>query len=324
MRGPTLPSSPGPLLSTPRLGLTNLPALPLRSVTSLVRGEVTDKTVVVGTMLDKHRTWMVRRGLDDKTISKRMRRLELFDRAVGLLDCEPEDIETYLDGRDLGPRARYDWVSDLHQFYEWAIDFGLLLTDPTRKVVRPKQKQGKPRPIPTGDLITALQMAEPVMRCWLVLGAFAGLRCMEIARLEVRDLLWEDGLIFVHGKGDKERLVPIHEEVERTLRAIPMPTRGAVFRRPRGGPYPPAQVSKEGSLYFESLGIGATMHQLRHWFATHVQRATGDLRTTQELLGHASPATTAIYAAYSQEEGRRAVAKLTLGTQTETLLSEWA
>lgn len=277
----------------------------------------------VGALIEQHAIWMKRRGLNEVSIAKRTRRLGVFDSQVGLSDAVTEDIECFLDRRNLGNRARYDWVSDLHQFYAWAIDFGVLDSDPTRQVVRPKQRQGKPRPIPTGDLVTAIQMAEPMMRCWLCLGAFGGLRCKEIAGLCVEDLLWDDGLLFVRGKGDKDRLVPIHSMVESSLRAITMPARGAVFRRPRGGPYPAAQVSREGSLYFSSLGIGATMHQLRHWFGTYVQRATGDLRTTQELMGHASPTTTAIYTAYSQEAGREAVSLLALDVPS-SILSDWA
>jgi integrase len=275
-------------------------------------------------MIQRHATWMKRRGLCEATIERRQRCLRIFDSQVGLTTAVAEDIEAFLDGRNLGTKARYGWVSHLHQFYEWAIDFGLLASDPTRQVVRPKQRQGKPRPIPTGDLVTALQMADPTMRCWLSLGAFAGLRCKEIAGLAVEDVLWDDGLLFVHGKGDKDRLVPIHPLVEAALHSIPHPSRGAVFRRPRGGPYPAAQVSREGSLYFSSLGIGATMHQLRHWFGTYVQRATGDLRTTQELMGHASPTTTAIYTAYAQEAGREAVALLSIDNTSGSVLSDWA
>ena len=274
-------------------------------------------------MISQHATWMTRRGLNPSTIERRVRRLRIFDEEVGLYDTVAEEIECFLDARDLGPKTRYDWVSDLHQFYAWAIDYGHLSVDPTRQVVRPKQRQNLPRPIATGDLVTALQMAGPTMRCWVALGAFAGLRCKEIAGLGVEHLLWDDGLVFVaDGKGGKQRTVPMHQQVEDALRSLTLPARGACFRRPRGGPYPAAQVSREGSLYFSSLGIGATMHQLRHWFGTHVQRATGDLRTTQELMGHSSPTTTAIYTAYSQEAGRTAVAALDIRSD-RSLLSEW-
>lgn len=279
-------------------------------------------------LIGLHVRHMRRRGLADGTIDKRRSRLSRFDAAAGLATAEPEDVEVFLDnrrGRDgrLSKKARYGWISDLHQFYRWAIDHGHLDQDPTRRVIRPKVQPGLPRPISTGDLMTALDMAEPTMRSWLSLMAFGGLRCAEVASLDVDGLLWEDSLIRVVGKFDKPRLVPMHDEVARTLRAVSIPSRGRVFRRPRGGPYPAAQVSREVSLYFESLGIGATAHQLRHWFGTHVQRIVKDLRVTQELMGHANPATTAIYAKWSQQEGRRAVDALSLSVDP-TLFTEWA
>lgn len=283
-----------------------------------------DNKVVVGAVIEQHQRWMERRGLSPATIDRRVRCLRIFDAEVGLYGAVAEEVEMFLDGRNLGAKARYGWVSHLHQFYAWAIDHGHLSADPTRQVIRPKQRQNLPRPIATGDLVTALQMAGPTMRCWVALGAFAGLRCKEIAGLHVDDLLWDDGLLFVRdGKGGKQRTVPMHDQVADALHAVTLPSRGACFRRPRGGPYPAAQVSREGNLFFASLGIPATMHQLRHWFGTHVQRATGDLRTTQELMGHASPTTTAIYTAYSQEKGRRAVSLLAIDS-APSVLSEWA
>jgi site-specific recombinase XerD len=61
-----------------------------------------------------------------------------------------------------------------------------------------------------------------------------------------------------------------------------------------------------------SIGVAATAHQLRHWFATQAYRGSRDLRVVQELLGHASPTTTAIYTAFSRTESVRAVSALEL------------
>ena len=277
----------------------------------------------------EHVAHMRRRGLADGTITKRRSRLLTFDREVGLCSARAEDVERFLDGRrgrdgsGLGTKSRYDWVSDLHRFYSWAQDWDHLDHDPTVKVARPKQRQGLPRPIDTGDLAMALRMAEPMMRAWLALMAFGGLRCAEVARLDVDCVLWSDRLIRVRGKGEKERMVPIHVEVERSLRAVRLPSRGRVFRRPRGGGYPPAQVSKEVSAYFDSLGIGATAHQCRHWFGTQTYRACQDLRVVQELMGHSSPTTTAVYAAWSKREARRVVEALELDESDRDLFSDW-
>jgi integrase len=66
-------------------------------------------------------------------------------------------------------------------------------------------------------------------------------------------------------------------------------------------------VSREMSVYLSSIEVHATAHQLRHWFATKAYRESRDIRVVQELLGHASPTTTAIYAAWSRDEAMRAV-----------------
>lgn len=281
------------------------------------------------TLVEQHVAFMQRRGLAEETCNIRRRRLCLFDREVGLRRATWQDIEAFLDsrrGRDGGsltPKARYDWICHLHKFYAWAVDFEHLPVDPTRRVTRPRVRPGLPRPIATSDLAVALNMANPVMRCWLSLMAFDGLRCVEVSRLDVETILWDDGLLRVFGKGDKERLVPIHPEVRRCLQLTPRPKRGRVFQRPRGGGYPARQVSADVSAFLESLGIAATAHQLRHWFGTNLYRTCRDLRVVQEMMGHASIQTTAVYVAWSREEAFRAIGKLTLDTPS-SLFAEWA
>ena len=223
----------------------------------------------IGPIIDEHCKHLRRRGLAPATIATRRRRAEILEAKVGIIAATPETIEAMLDARNLGHKARYDWLSHLGQFYRWAIDWEHLTSDPTAKVARPRQRRGLPRPIDTGDLVLALQMATPTMRSWLSLMAFGGLRCKEVAGLDVEHLLWDDGLLLVRGKGDKERLVPMHADVAAALRSLPRPSRGAVFRRPHGGRFPAAQVSRDTAIYLDGIGIAATAHQLRHWFGTH-------------------------------------------------------
>lgn len=274
-------------------------------------------------IIDEHCKHLQRRGLAPATIAIRRRRLGILEAHVGIMPATPEAIEAMLDGRNLGVKARYDWLSHLGQFYRWAIDWGHLTTDPTAKVARPRQRRNLPRPIDTGDLVLALQMATPTMRAWLSLMAFSGLRCMEVAGLDVDDLLWDDGLIRIHGKGGKERLVPMHPDVAAALRSITRPKRGALFRRPHGGRFPAAQVSREVATFLDDLGIAATAHQIRHWFGTHTYRVSRDLRVVQELMGHSSPTTTSVYADWSREEAARTIAQLSVDAPP-SLLSEWA
>lgn len=276
------------------------------------------------TFIDAHALWLRRRSLAPATIATRRRYLGIVSRRCGLTTATTEAIEELLDERDIGDKARYCWISHLSQFYRWGIDFGVLTDDPTARLARPRTRPGKPRPIGTDDLLRAIQHAPPTMRCWLILMAFAGLRCDGVARLAVEHIVWDEEALVVAEKRGDPRVIPMHPWVRNELRRTPMPTRGPIFRRPRGGPYPAAQVSREVSLYLFGQGIGATAHQLRHWFGTNVYRASKDLRVTQELMGHSSPTTTAGYADWSRTEARRAVSSLSLPERPAPLLSDWA
>lgn len=92
------------------------------------------------------------------------------------------------------------------------------------------------------------------------------------------------------------------------LRDLPQ-HRGPVIRRRDGrpGPAKPHSVSQRTNAFLHSIGITETLHQLRHRFGTTTYQAVRDIRAVQELLGHASPTTTAIYAAAASEVARAAV-----------------
>jgi integrase/recombinase XerC len=153
------------------------------------------------------------------------------------------------------------------------------------------------------------------MRAMLLLAAFAGLRCQEIAGLERDDVIEAKDLLRVrHGKGQKERVLPLHPDVMAALRALPMPQTGPLFLRPSGAAHTPVTVSEAMRDYLRRIcGIDATAHQLRHWFATEVYASSKDIRVTQELLGHSNPATTARYVAFSRVDAAAAVGSLSLG-----------
>jgi site-specific recombinase XerD len=239
-----------------------------------------------------------------------------FRRRVWLVDdhfCRPfgeitsDELEAFLDARDLGPKARYTWISTLHRFYQWCTIHhpDAVAHDPTLVMDRPKLRQGLPRPIPDDDLHAAVAAAEGDLKLWLVLAGWAGLRCKEIAEMQHDDVLIDEGLLLVRGKGNKERLVPVHARIAPLL-----PTggrRGPMFQRPDGRVFTAARVSQIINAHFADLGMAWTAHQLRHRFATRVHNASGDLLVTQALLGHASPTTTAVYAKFCSASAAAAV-----------------
>lgn len=255
-----------------------------------------------------------RRGYLGSTIYKRHLQVQNWARWLGdrsVWTATADDINCFLDAKHLCARSRYTWLAGLHVFYQWAIESGHAAVDPTERIVRPRLRRQLPRPIPTADLRVALSCATPMMRCWLLLAAYQGLRCQEVAGLRYEDVLFADHLLrIVHAKGGHERVVPMHPEVEAALRALPRTRSGWMFERPRGGKFSPNWVSSLVSQHMQAVGVRATAHQLRHWFGTELYRGTHDLRVVQEMLGHSTPQTTAIYTAFDHRTARAGIAAL--------------
>lgn len=223
----------------------------------------------------------------------------------------------------LAPRSRYAEISRVHNFYRWAFNEGHITDIPTRHIPRPKVPRPVPRPITEDRLAAALTAAPPDIHCWLTLAAFAGLRCCEIAGL-VRDCVLdtaEPPVLVVTGKGAKDRVIAMHPAVQLALRAYGLPSRGWIFRRRDGLPGPPSpdRVSWLTNRFLHELSIPDTMHSLRHRAVTQVYRAAkGDIRVAQTFAGHASPTTTAGYAAYCNEALTSAVLGIPVTSGTLT------
>jgi site-specific recombinase XerD len=237
-----------------------------------------------------------------------------------LLEATRDDVETFLDARrgrkeqSLDGKTRYLWLSNFHVFYTWAINEELTDRDPTLAIIRPKMRRNLPRPIADEDLALAMDEATPQMRAMLSLAAYQGFRCQEIAGLAREDILDTRDpalIVVVKAKGGYQRILPLHPQTLSALRCLPLPRSGALFHRPMGSPHTPASVSLAMRRYFMDLGVDATAHQLRHFFATGIYAFSKDIRLTQELLGHQNPDTTAIYVAWSALDAAPAVASLT-------------
>ena len=175
----------------------------------------------------------------------------------------------------------------------------------------PRVKKGIPRPVTPDDAENLAQtVTEFATEDWigardravLLLMYGAGLRIAEALSLTGADIPLGETLV-VTGKGNKQRMVPIlpivREGVQDYLRRSPWPLeRGdPVFRGAKGGPLSQGMVQKAMAKARVALGLPATAtpHALRHSFATHLLGAGADLRSLQELLGHASLGSTQIY-----------------------------
>lgn len=211
------------------------------------------------TLQDLYEQNMKRRGLARGTIAHYLAKLNCLERwmaqqQLGLLDATPEDIEALIDtrhgryGGEQSKKTRYVWVSAFRSFWDWAVRWGHAETDPTRRIMAPRLPKRLPRPIANDHLLMAIQAAKenPMILAWFLLAAYSGLRCAEIGWLNVDDIDLANKVLYVIGKGDKQRVVFVHPIVERAILGSGIPSSGAVYRRPRGGP-PPATLGSARS-----------------------------------------------------------------------------
>ncbi|TAD74026.1 MAG: tyrosine recombinase XerC [Sphingomonadales bacterium] len=184
--------------------------------------------------------------------------------------------------------------------------------DPAAPRMRgPRLKKGLPRPVTPDEAVNLTEMVGALSgedwigardRAVLLLMYGSGLRIAEALSLTGRDAIMGEVLL-VTGKGGKQRVVPvlpvIREAVAEYVQQCPWPlsTMEPLFRGAKGGPLAPGMVQKAMAQARRALGLPdtATPHALRHSFATHLLSAGADLRSLQELLGHASLGSTQIY-----------------------------
>lgn len=268
----------------------------------------------------QHLDELRRRGRRKGTINQRrlaLARLERYAAPTDLLAVTLDQLRSWVfDSRDLQPEAQATEISHARQFYAWTVDVGLLEIDPSARLHRPALPYRLPRPMSAGDLAVAIDMAPDRIRPWLLLAAYAGLRCHEIAQLRADDL-WTDQeprlIIIVDGKGGSSSSVAMREHLHDELVACDLPRRGWLFTRRDGnpGPVPPHVVSQLSNAYLHSVGITDTIHQARHWFGTEALRAAGgNVRVAQEALRHRSIASTQRYTFVAPTEVAAAVARM--------------
>ncbi|MBT9382717.1 tyrosine recombinase XerC [Pseudooceanicola sp. CBS1P-1] len=215
--------------------------------------------------------------------------------------------------RGVSARSLARRLSSVKSFYRWLAEREGF--DPTAVLSTrsPRFQRKLPRPLSEEDAAKMLtQVGEQDARAWVSARDTAvvtllygcGLRISEALSITADDLPLGTALR-IHGKGKKERVVPVigpaRQAVEAYLELCPHPMEAGqpIFRGIKGGPLSPGGIQKAMAAARAQMGLpsSATPHALRHSFATHLLNAGGDLRAIQELLGHASLATTQTYTA---------------------------
>lgn len=195
---------------------------------------------------------------------------------------------------DRSQNTRANYRATLSSFFAWACDpvEPRLDFNPMTRIPAMKFHRGLPRPVETSDLDTILTCAGDEYLVWFLLAAYGGLRCCEVAALDRKDVT-PDRIYVLHGKGDKERVVPCSEQVWQVIEALPS---GPVALRRDGHRATGKIVTTRASLYLDRIGFAhITMHMFRHWYASQMYEQTGDLLVVQQLLGHSDVSTTQRY-----------------------------
>jgi len=253
-------------------------------------------------LIDDHLRFLRRSGARKETIKHRRDNLRRLSRAlrIPLLEATPADLDRWQDGLTVCLSSIQTYTGHVRAFYRWAHETGRREDNPALQLPMPSIPKRLPHPIPEKDLKLAFRCADPIMQVWLGLAGWCGLRCFEIAGLSDSSLIDdEDGMLLrFEGKGGKERIIPVPEDLRPLIRTVAV--RGRWFRTPTGRAANGNYVSATASAFFASIGLPYTLHWCRHRFGTEHYRICKDIRATQELLGHSSPATTALYVQVSQ------------------------
>ena len=203
-------------------------------------------------------------------------------------------------------------LSAVRSFHRFLLREGVTTRDPAVGVAHPRLPRSLPRPLPVDDVRRLLEAPDPTTpaglrdRAILELLYGSGLRISELTGLDVDDIDVESASLRVLGKGGKEREVPLGSFASAAVTAYLIrgrpalasgASRGALFLNARGGRLSRQSCARSLTRYVRLAGIDrrVTLHTLRHSFATHLLEGGADVRVVQELLGHASVATTQIY-----------------------------
>ncbi|HWP02429.1 MAG TPA: site-specific tyrosine recombinase XerD [Gemmatimonadaceae bacterium] len=272
------------------------------------------------------------RGSSRRTVDsylRDIRRLALFAAQRGVYD--PASIDAtllreyiyHLKDSGLAPTSIRRNVSGLRTYFRFLLADGIVAADPSERLELPRRWRTLPNVLTQAEverLLAAPQQDEPMYyrdRALLEVAYSSGLRISELVGLETRDIIMEDGLVRVMGKGGKERLVPLGRAALGALALYLRELRprldkgetsaGRVFLNARGGPLSRMGAWKIVRRHVARAGIDKRVspHTLRHSFATHLLERGADLRAVQEMLGHADISTTQIYTHVDREYLRK-------------------
>ena len=215
-----------------------------------------------------------------------------------------------LHHQDLSGRSIQRSLSAIRSFYRFLIKQQRVENNPAIAVQAPKAEKRLPATLDVDQMsglldgTTADTMIAKRDRAIMELFYSSGLRLAELASLDLRDIDYADQLVYVTGKGNKQRIVPVGKQAIKALNnwlekrdELGVYQQTALFISQQGRRLGVRSIQKRLNFCGKQQGISDKVypHRLRHAFASHLLESSGDLRAVQELLGHADISTTQIY-----------------------------
>lgn len=259
-----------------------------------------------GKALDCYTDYLRAKESTYRTIQSRLGYLRRI-RAIGQVEeITSEQVLAWVAKQDWKPETRHSCYCALRGFFQYLFQSGHLDYDPSQVLPKVKRFTPPPRPMPEELFKKALDDAPQRARLALELAGYVGLRRSEIPLVSTDDLV-EDLLgisLIVHGKGGKDRLVPLPDFLATQIRIAAGGCKWAFLSQQTGTHISSAWLAKICAPY---LPKGYSLHTLRHRFATVAYQRTGDIRSVQMLLGHEDLATTQRYIQVDAAALRRAM-----------------
>lgn len=246
-----------------------------------------------------------RKELEAETAAGLRYRIGLFVDFVGwdfpVHRVTERHVQRWLAQRNVAPATLRNDISALRNFMRWLIENGHMKRDPMAFIKPPKTPRRIPRSIQKADADAVIDEA-PDERALLVLSLMLqeGLRCVEVARLQVHDFDMTEQIVLVVGKARHERVLPFSDQTRhalvRYLAAYPASAGPLIrsYRNPHAG-LTKHYISRLASKWLHNADVDATGHQLRHTFASDLIRGGAPLRDVQAALGHSSLKATEVY-----------------------------
>ncbi len=271
--------------------------------------------------LDLYASHLRAAGFSEQTVDRRLTDIEQIAREVG-----PEGPESITGEMLVSWAGQKDWAQETRRgrrasarsFWKWAIAAGVCSENAAEAWPYVTPAQARPRPVPDRILLPALAAANPREKVMLRLAAEMGLRRGEIAVVHIgRDLHMDDRgrwRLIVHGKGDRERILPVPDTIAALLRAgapghspgMGYSRTGYLFPGDIDGHLSPRWVGTVCKRLLQAQQeegeIPWTLHKGRHRFGSRALRKTKNLLAVRDALGHVSVATTQIYCAVDDDD----------------------